>query len=251
MTEPRMFLVGGAVRDKINGLASKDLDFAVEFPTCDSTTDIAFMFMLQWLRAEHGVEFFLETPEFVTARGRFPKDHPNLMLRRQACDFVLCRTDGPSADGRRPDSVEIGTIFDDLARRDFTCNAIAQEVFADGTMGPFIDPHGGCKDLANRMLRFVGEPMDRIREDGLRVMRAFRFNITKGLDLSVVRRACVSPEAAVMLAQVSEERREQELKRMLEHDQHETIDLIVDLPWEIRQAMFAGRVRLAPTLKAV
>lgn len=253
MTEPRMFLVGGAIRDKINGIASKDLDFAVEHPQTEGVTvDEAFIFMVEWLRAEHGVEFFLETPEFVTARGRFPKDHPNLTLRRQACDFVLCRKDGPSKDGRRPGSVEIGTIFDDLDRRDFTCNAIAQEVRADGTFGGFVDPHQGAEDLACRTLRFVGDPMDRIEQDGLRVMRGFRFEITKGLTpTGSTWRACVSKEAAECLARISEERREQEMRRMFEHDQMATLSFIADLPKHTREAMFAGRVRLTPTLKAV
>jgi tRNA nucleotidyltransferase (CCA-adding enzyme) len=75
-----------------------------------------------------------------------------------------------TSDSRRPSAIKtVSTIDEDLARRDFTCNAMA----LDGAV--LIDPFGGEIDIRNRELRFVGDPVTRIAEDHLRVLRAFRF----------------------------------------------------------------------------
>ena len=119
----------------------------------------------------------VRTPEFLTIRAQVPASEAKLLARTKVADFVLCRKDSASGDGRRPDSVEPGTVLDDLARRDFTMNAIARDV----QTGEVLDPHGGREDIKWKTLRFVGDPMTRIREDGLRVLRGLRFMITKGL----------------------------------------------------------------------
>lgn len=249
MNDPQMFLVGGAVRDRLLGLNPKDLDFAVEMLD-HTSTDTAFPAMREFLTAEHGVKFFdgAAKPEFVTERGQFPKTHP--LFPGAACDFVLCRKDGASTDGRRPDSVSVGDIFDDLARRDFTVNAVAQEVLPD-SLGQFVDPHRGIGDLAERALVFVGSPMRRINEDGLRVLRGFRFMVTKRLHGKPTFDALISPEAAAMLGCVAEERREAELRQMFEHDHIATMRLLTQLPDHTNDAIFAGRVRITSTLKDI
>jgi tRNA nucleotidyltransferase/poly(A) polymerase len=81
------------------------------------------------------------------------------------------RKDGDYSDGRRPDSVEIGTLEEDAARRDFTVNSIYYNPMIDKV----IDPNNGRKDLKDKVLRFIGKPKDRIREDNLRVFRFYRF----------------------------------------------------------------------------
>jgi tRNA nucleotidyltransferase (CCA-adding enzyme) len=156
----RFFQVGGSVRDKLLGVKSKDIDYAVE---CES-----FDAMREAILAKGG-KIFVETPQYFTIRANVPV--------LGATDYVLCRKDGAYSDGRRPDSVEVGTIFDDLARRDFTVNAIA----IDTETGALIDPHGGAQDLTARVLRCVGNPVDRFNEDRLRIFRAARFSLTKGL----------------------------------------------------------------------
>src|SRR5687768_11467708 len=111
MTDIRFFRVGGCVRDELLGIESKDIDFAVEADSFEAMRD-----------AVHArcSKVFLETPEFLTIRGLDPDIG--------AVDFVLCRKDGPTKDGRRPEFVEPGTILDDLARRDFTVNADRKSV---------------------------------------------------------------------------------------------------------------------------
>ena len=78
-----------------------------------------------------------------------------------------------------PDSVEFTrSLTEDLKRRDFTVNAMAMD--ADGNI---IDPFGGRRDLEARILKAVGDPDERFREDGLRIMRALRFSSVLGLSL--------------------------------------------------------------------
>ena len=231
----RFFEVGGCVRDDLLGIPSKDVDFVCEAPSFEA--------MEQHLR-EEGFKLYLITPEFVTIRCSVPKTHP-LRERCKDADFVLARRDGPTADGRRPQFVEAGTLADDLARRDFTVNALARDI--DGKV---IDLHGGVEDLENRLLRFVGDPMERIREDGLRVMRGWRFSITKGFKVeSETLKALRSEEAARMLSCVSLERIREELEKMVAHDTLASIDLLHELSEQMRQAIFRDPLRLSATLK--
>lgn len=86
-------------------------------------------------------------------------------------EVTTFRCDGGYSDGRHPDSVTFTpSLTEDLARRDFTINAMAMD-----PSGAVIDPFGGQSDLAARLLRCVGEPERRFREDALRLLRALRF----------------------------------------------------------------------------
>lgn len=233
-----VFEVGGCVRDSLLGLPSKDIDFVCLAPSFDA--------MHQELIAQ-GFKIYIAKPEFVTIRAGVPKKHA-LASRTKDADFVLARKDGQSSDGRRPDSVEPGTLADDLARRDFTVNALAR----DPISGKIIDLHGGVADLEARRLRFVGDPMTRIREDGLRVLRGLRFMITKEFSPEInTWSALRSEEASKMLQCVSVERIGDELNKMLASDCIASLELLACLPRHTREAIFRGKLRLQATLKEV
>lgn len=155
-----MYKVGGCVRDKYLGIQSKDIDYAVEAPSFEAMREAV---------KERGGEIFLEKPEYFTIRGK---------VYGEACDFTLCRKESDYSDGRRPDSVQPCSIYQDLARRDATCNAIAE-----AEDGEIIDLFGGIEHIKENMLVAVGKPADRIEEDGLRMLRYIRFAITKKLFL--------------------------------------------------------------------
>ncbi len=230
-----MFEVGGCVRDAFMGVKSKDVDFVVLAPSFDA--------MREELIAQ-GFTIHVEKPEFVTIRAGVPKGH-SLRERTKDADFVLARKDSATGDGRRPDFVEPGDLMDDLARRDFTVNAIARAV--DGRI---IDPFGGRAAIEFRRLEFVGDPEQRIREDGLRVIRGFRFMVTKGLHPSApTATAMVSPLAVEMLAQVSTERIRDELERMFAHDTLATLAVIESMPATMREVMFGNGLRLSATMR--
>jgi len=236
-TDIKLYEVGGCVRDAIRGVASKDVDFVAIAPSYDA--------MREHLVSQ-GFRIFVEKPEFVTIRCSIPADHP-LRARAKDADFVLARKDGPTADGRRPQFVEPGTLEDDLARRDFSMNAVAR----DPLSGEFVDPHGGIEDIRRRLIRFVGDPMTRIREDGLRVLRGLRFAVT--LDFTIDERsldAMLSVEAASMLAAVSEERTRDEVEKMCAANTIRTVSILGNLPDHTKGAIFRGRLRLSATLKS-
>lgn len=238
------FIVGGAVRDEIMGISTKDVDFSVVVPEAETVGE-AFDMLRTRLQSD-GFTIHVEKPEFLTIRAGVPAGHALRAVTKDA-DFVIAREDGPSCDGRRPDWVKPGDLLADLSRRDFTVNAIAKAV--DGTI---VDPFDGRTDIENRVLRFVGTPEDRITEDGLRVIRGFRFMVMKGLrpDLATLN-AMISPLACAMLRKVSTERIRDELERMLAFDTLGTL-LVMEkkMPPEMLEVIFGSGLRLSATMKS-
>jgi tRNA nucleotidyltransferase (CCA-adding enzyme) len=127
-------------------------------------------------------------------------------------EVTTLRGEGAYSDGRRPDSVHfVGSIEEDLARRDFTINAIA----LDPTSGVIVDPWAGVVDLEARLIRAVRDPGERFAEDGLRALRAARFVATLEMDLDPSTEAAIGG-ALETLAKVSRERVLQEWQKALE-----------------------------------
>lgn len=238
MTEIKLYQVGGSVRDELLGFGSKDIDFAVEAESFDQMRDFL---------VEKNFDIFVETPQYFTIRARFPKHNTfafgNLKTKGLTVDFALCRHDGLYSDHRRPDSVEVGTIFSDLKRRDFTVNAIA--VDADGLR---VDPHDGLADLAERRLRTVGDPLERFTEDPLRILRALRFSVTRDLRFTPdLENTLYLPTIPEMLQLVSKERVREELHKMFKNDTARTMRLFEVFP-AIRDEIFDGfNIWLEPT----
>jgi tRNA nucleotidyltransferase (CCA-adding enzyme) len=226
----KLFEVGGCVRDELLGMPSKDIDFAVEAPS--------FMAMREEM-IRRGFSIFQESPQFLTIRAKFPN-------QRLVADFVLCRKESGFSNGRHPDHVEPGTIYDDLARRDFTINAIAKCVES----GTIIDPHNGVQDLKNKQLRAVGNAQERFSEDALRCLRALRFSITKDLEIHPeVWRAFDLPELPSLLSSVSVERKREELGKAFAADSLRAMRLLMGLSPALQEAIFAdGNLWLKPTL---
>lgn len=235
----KFYEVGGAVRDELLGIESKDVDFAVVAPS--------YAAMVEDLK-QRGFKIFLETPQFFTVRAQVPPTESKLFQRSKVADFVLCRKDSATSDGRRPDSVAAGTLFDDLSRRDFTINAMAR----DTETGELLDPHDGRFDLENRALRFVGKPRQRIEEDGLRVLRGYRFMITKHLHaVGETHSALTDTFAAEMLMKVSIERVREELEKMFNFDTLTSMALLQNMGYKLLRSIFRDGLRLTPTLKQV
>jgi tRNA nucleotidyltransferase (CCA-adding enzyme) len=159
------------------------------------------------------------------------------MKTTHICDFVLCRKDGPYSDNRRPDHVEPGTLMDDLARRDFTVNAMALD--KDGKM---IDPFGGQADIVSKTLRCVrSNPTECFSEDPIRLLRAMRFVITKGfnLDPSIVQ--CFQDPSLMTALQekVHNNRKRAELNKCFCHDTVNTVAFLASYPL-LNVACFGG-----------
>lgn len=125
-----------------------------------------------------------------------------VLLQGQSYEVTTLRGEVGYSDGRRPDAVFfVDDLTEDLARRDFTVNAIAYDVLADSLHDPF----DGVGDLRRRLLRAVGDPARRFAEDGLRVLRCARLAATLELDIEEETRAAIRPSLA-SFRQVSIER---------------------------------------------
>ena len=140
-------------------------------------------------------------------------DHGTVTVlhRGGSYEVTTLRGEGTYSDGRHPDEVTfVDDIAEDLARRDFTVNAIAYEP----TTQAVVDPHGGLDDLEARRLRAVGNPEERFAEDGLRILRGARFVAT--LDFELEARTEAAFEGVLdVYEKVSPERvREEWLKAM-------------------------------------
>lgn len=134
-----------------------------------------------------------------------------VLLRGVPYELTTLRGEGAYSDGRRPDEVFfVKDIDEDLARRDFTVNAIAYDPIDDRT----IDPFGGLRDMEARVLRAVGDPKERFDEDGLRVLRGARFVATLEFELHEETEKAITASLRTY-AKVSKERvRDEWLKTM-------------------------------------
>lgn len=133
-----------------------------------------------------------------------------------AVEITTYRTESGYADRRRPDEVVFhGSLRDDLARRDYTINAIAwMPDRAGSATGRLVDPFDGLGDLHRGVIRAVGDPRDRLREDALRILRGIRFALRFGFTLDDATEAALADEAP-SVAGLSAERVRDELRRLL------------------------------------
>ena len=238
--------VGGAVRDSIMGIESDDVDFVaiLQNPDTVQTAESAFDLLITHLE-KNGFEIYQKKPEFFTLKVKVPENHP-LGQRTHIADFVLARKDGPSSDGRRPDFVLPGTLLDDLTRRDFTINAMAK------LNGELLDFFGGVQDIQAGLIRFVGDPAQRIGEDGLRVLRALRFSITKEFAIEENAWNVINSDfAAEMLRKVSADRVRGELLKMFFHNTIHSLNLLAQLNEKVQRAIFKDGLHLMPSLRKI
>jgi poly(A) polymerase len=242
---PQIFKVGGCVRDKILGVESKDIDFTFVLDNLDQSVEGGFQEMTDWL-AHEGFGIFLSTPECFTIRAKFPKGHKNEGL---VADFVMARKEIGYIEGTRQPILVLGTLEDDLIRRDFTLNAMAED--DDGNI---IDLFGGMKDLKEGTLR-TPLPADRtMMDDPLRFLRALRFSITKGFAIHLdIISAMKQPDILEKLEKVvSAERIREEVFKMMKHNTVEALELFRGVEDELpgfTELVFGRGLWLKPTFE--
>ena len=183
------YAVGGCVRDSLLGRTAHDWDL------CTSALPQQVM---ELFGAEQCIPTGLQHGTVTIKYGG------------RLYETTTFRTEGSYTDGRHPDAVQfVPDVREDLARRDFTINAMAYNE-AEG----LVDPFGGQKDLQNGLLRAVGEPQQRFTEDALRILRLYRFAARFGfvLDAATARAA---RQLAPHLDCISAERIQEELAKLL------------------------------------
>jgi poly(A) polymerase len=221
----RLFKVGGCVRDELLGLKPKDVDYTVVIEPRDGITVEAGLALLDAYLREHDFTVYLRSPDTFTYRAKNNKTH-------EVADFVLARRElGYAADSRTP-TVVLGTLEDDLRRRDFTVNAMARD-----NSGNLVDLFDGQRDLHRRILRTPLDPIVTLQDDPLRLFRALRFLVTKNMEFDpalwdAFRNHLVYEK---LWRVVSKERIREELHRMFESDSEKTLRLLVEFSDRVRQ----------------
>ena len=241
----QIYEVGGCVRDEIIGVHTNDIDFTFVLENTDQTVDEGWDQMLSYLNVE-GFKIFLETKDCFTVRAKFPKGHVNEGL---VADFVMARKEVGYIDGTRQPLLELGTLEDDLTRRDFTLNALAKDL--DGNI---IDLFDGQTHLSQKVLITPLEPIKTFMDDPLRMIRALRFSITKGFDIHpTVWNAIFTPGLIEKLSEVvSQERIQGEVMKMMKHDTVGTLRLLSFIDKRdssLIEIMFKDKMWLMPTTK--
>ena len=195
------FIVGGCVRDML--LSKTPYDF-------DVTTS---------LLPEEILPLFEKTIPTGLKHGTV-----TVVMDKKCIEVTTYRTDGAYNDSRHPENVSfVKNLKEDLARRDFTVNALAY----NENVG-IIDKFGGLSDLENKVLRAVGDPYKRFKEDALRILRLFRFSAQ--LDFTIEEETLKAAlSSAELLQNISRERIAVELFKTLLSDRPQNINPLLSI----------------------
>lgn len=186
------YIVGGSVRDILLGVSPKDYDF---------TTNIAYSTLKELFKDYNPKEI--------------GKHFGILMIKINGIHYEIAkfRKDIGILNGRHPESVKfVDEIAEDLKRRDFTINAMAYS-----RKNGLIDLYNGSSDIKSKLIRFVGDPGLRIKEDALRILRAVRFVSALGFDLETETKKAILKNK-LQLKKISKERIREEFSKILLSD---------------------------------
>jgi poly(A) polymerase len=217
------YFAGGCVRDTVLGLEPTDFDV-----TTDATPQqVMRIFPKTYaVGAQFGV-VLVPIPEEMRYEA-LPPEHPH------AVEVATFRSDGVYSDGRHPDHVEYSkSPQEDVQRRDFTINGLLMDPLEGDRVLDFV---GGREDLAERVIRAIGEPERRFREDKLRTLRAVRFAARFGYVIEPQTFAAIR-ELAPEIKQVSRERVRDELTKMLTEGHARTAFELLDQTGLLHQVL--------------
>ncbi len=233
------YLVGGCVRDVLLGREPKDWDVATN----------ALPAQVQELFPDSVYE-----NQFGTVGVKTRSEDPRLKI----VEVTTFRLEGRYTDKRHPDEVRFAqTIEEDLSRRDFTVNAMALELATHDSQpvtreegsklqapsSKLVDPYRGQEDLADRIIRTVGQPEERFGEDALRLMRAVRFAAELDFEIEFNTRRAIEAKSG-LLAAIAKERIRDEFVRIIESPRAaqgiillEELDLLRHVIPELREGL--------------
>jgi len=186
------FLVGGCVRDSIRGQPIKDYDIATNAKPDDVKK--IFPHVIEVGRAFGVMKVIAETSAGTN----------------REIEIATYRKEADYKDHRHPSKVEFSDVNADAARRDFTVNAL----YYDAKTSQVLDLFGGLEDLKNKVLKAIGDPAARFKEDSLRLLRAVRFAARFGFEIEPKTKEAIK-RAAPLIRKISVERVRDELERIL------------------------------------
>lgn len=181
------YVVGGCVRDSILGRSPDDWDITTS------------------AKPEQVKALFHRTVDTGLQHGTV-----TVLMEKEGYEVTTYRVDGEYEDGRHPKEVTFtASLKEDLKRRDFTINAMAYNPSSG-----LVDLFGGLEDIERKIIRCVGDPLERFTEDALRIMRAVRFSAQLGFTIEEETRKALKV-LAPNLKHVSAERIQVELVKLL------------------------------------
>jgi tRNA nucleotidyltransferase (CCA-adding enzyme) len=193
------WLVGGAVRDTLLHIPPKDYDFCTALPPSEIECRIR----------EAGRKPYLIGAKYGTVGMKVKVCGEYVYV-----EITTYRTEDCSGGGRHPNVQFVPDIEQDLARRDFTCNAIAARYDYNAAGLEFVDPFDGRCDIRHSTLKAVGTPWRRFTEDPLRILRMYRFVSQLGFEVDDRTRKQAARNAYKLLT-VSKERITAEMDKLL------------------------------------
>lgn len=228
------YLIGGSVRDFLLNRSNlnSDKDYVVE--GCESFADLRnYVMNLGYVPVQNsGTESgFVEFPETLTLKARNPETN-------EVEDFACCRSEFDYKDRRHPEKCELGTLEQDVNRRDLTINAL----LIDPETNEVIDLVNGQLDLNNRILRTVGRACERFEENPIRMLRVLRFACELDFAISYEIKDCFESNLLLnYLAQEPDDCKVKELNKILKNKSNygKFFDLISILP-KLREAIFSN-----------
>lgn len=240
---PVLYVVGGFVRDTLLHLPSKDIDFAIEANSYEE--------MKADLLNAYDIEIRVEQPQYGRLLAGISTEHlhwtalqlENLTRHRVIyCDFVMCRKEGDYLDGRHPNSISPTDIENDLARRDFTINAIA----VNDQTGEFIDLFDGLRDIKARLLTTVGDAKKRFVEHPTRILRYYRLQVCKKLEGTYLVDNTLAANdyefAELLTNSVFSDTIREEFNKMLKTDTLRTLYVLDRMPYRIKKALLGTEI---------
>lgn len=199
------YIVGGCVRDELLGVAPSDFDITTDA----KPTDIKKLFKRTF---DTGIKHGTVSVVFYE------------LGKPQVFEVTTYRIDGEYDDARHPKDVTfVSDLREDLRRRDFTVNAMAYN-----TNVGLVDEFSGLKDLDDKIIRSVGNPVERFTEDALRLLRAIRFAAKLGFSIENETKNAI-PKLAKNLSLISKERVQVELTKILTSKNPNYVDLVFEL----------------------
>ncbi len=194
------YIVGGCVRDMILGRTPGDWDITTS------------------AKPEETKSCFTHTYDTGIKHGTI-----TIIMEKDKYEITTYRVEGEYTDCRHPDEVEFTSdIHEDLLRRDFTMNAIAYH-----PLEGFLDPFGGLEDIKSGVIRGVGCPEERFKEDALRMLRAVRFAAQLGFVIEENTWKALKDNAA-LIRKISAERIREELQKLIMSDRPGKINFLAD-----------------------
>lgn len=191
------YLVGGCVRDELIGKEPKDYDI---------TTNAL---------PEKSMEIFKKNGFHVVETGLKHGTITVIPCEGEAYEVTTFRIDGDYSNNRSPEQVIFtNNLKEDLARRDFTMNAIAKDIETN----TYFDPFNGKSDIENKIVRCVGDANQRFNEDALRMLRALRFSVKYGFEIEQKTKDAIIKNAHLLTNISWERRRDEFTKIIVEYD---------------------------------